>query len=256
VVLNGTKCRVALSPKRASEHPGKKHGIARSARHGLKPLLSSLNLPDPDTLVPRPNGSRRHPYLIVQQGCSCKHCGLHSASWKVLEGHLRAEHRDKLELTAGKNSRQHWLRDHIQQGVLFQRWTANNTRRSWLVSTDNDVNSRSIPTSIHLQASPNPIKLLAQKLFTEEHVRLENQQSGGRRSCGKETPASSALQTNWLRRTGWETTFRNARCDVLVRLTALPHCTDNRPYCTNYPQYQVLIHEIMAPAFTLYWVII
>ncbi|KAI8411190.1 hypothetical protein FOFC_07784 [Fusarium oxysporum] len=115
-----TKCGFALSLKRASEHPGKKHGIARSARHGLKPLLSSLNLPDPDTLVPRPNGSRRHPYLTVQQGCSCKHCGLHSASWKVLEDHLRAEHRDKLKLTAGNNSRQHWLRDHIQQGVLFQ----------------------------------------------------------------------------------------------------------------------------------------
>ncbi|KAH7231620.1 uncharacterized protein BKA55DRAFT_192838 [Fusarium redolens] len=51
------KCGFTLSPKRASEHPGKKHGIARSARHGLKPLLSSLNLPDPDTLAPRPSGS-------------------------------------------------------------------------------------------------------------------------------------------------------------------------------------------------------
>ncbi|KAH7464027.1 hypothetical protein FOMA001_g17942 [Fusarium oxysporum f. sp. matthiolae] len=100
---------------------------------------------------------------------------------------------------------------------------------SWLVSNHDDVNSRSIPSSSLLQASPDSIKLLAQKLFTEEHVRLENQQSGGRNSCGRETPASSALQTNWLRRTGWETTFRKARCDVLVRLTALPHCTDNRP---------------------------
>ncbi|RKK61043.1 hypothetical protein BFJ69_g17165 [Fusarium oxysporum] len=224
-----TKCGFALSPKRASEHPGKKHGIARSARHGLKPLLSSLDLPDPDTLVLRPNGSRRHPYLTVQQGCSCKHCGLHSASCKVLDGHLRAEHRDKLELTAGRNSRQHWLRDHIQQGVLFQSWTANNTRRSWLVSTDNDVKSGSIPSSILLQASPDPIKLLAQKLFTEEHARLGNQKSGDQRYCGKETPASFALQTNWLRRTGWEMVFRDAHRDILVRLTALPHCTDNRP---------------------------
>ncbi|KAH7231216.1 uncharacterized protein BKA55DRAFT_696108 [Fusarium redolens] len=125
-------------------------------------------------------------------------------------------------------SRQHWLRDHIQQGVLFQSWTANNTRRSWLVSTDNDPNGRSIPNSILLQASPDPIKLLAQKLFTEEHVRLANQQSGDQRFCGKETPASSALQTNWLRRTGWETTFRDAHRDILVRLTELPHCTANR----------------------------
>ncbi|KAJ9419302.1 hypothetical protein QL093DRAFT_2590957 [Fusarium oxysporum] len=194
-----TKCGFALSPKRASEHPGKKHGIARSARHGLKPLLSSLHLPDPDTLVPRPNGSRRHPCLTV------------------LEDHLTAEHRDKLELTVGKNSRQHRLRDHIQQGVLFQSWTENNNQRSWLVSTGNDFNSGSIPSSIPPQASPDPIKLLAQKLFTEEHARLEK------------PPASSALQTNWLRRTGWETTFRDAHRDILVRLAALPHYTANRP---------------------------
>ncbi|RGP58116.1 hypothetical protein FSPOR_11930, partial [Fusarium sporotrichioides] len=206
------KCSFALSPRRASEHPGKKHGIARSARHGLKPLLSSLNLPDPDTLAPRQTSR------ITTSPVPCR-----------TKRPVLAEHRDKLKLTAEKKSRQHCLRDHIQQEVLFQSWTANNTRRSWLVSSDNEVNNRSIPSSILLQASPDPIKLLARKLFTEEHVRLENQQSGGRRSRVQETPASSALQTNWLRRTGWETTFRKARCDVLVRLAALPHCTDNRP---------------------------
>ncbi|KAM5528006.1 hypothetical protein FOXYSP1_19275 [Fusarium oxysporum f. sp. phaseoli] len=36
------ECDFVLSPKLASEHPGKKHGIARSARHGLRPLLSSI----------------------------------------------------------------------------------------------------------------------------------------------------------------------------------------------------------------------
>ncbi|KAF9773994.1 hypothetical protein IL306_008078, partial [Fusarium sp. DS 682] len=86
----------------------------------------------------------------------------------------------------------------------------------------------SIPSSILLQASPDPIKLLAQKLFTEEHARLGNQKSGGQRYCGKETPASSALQTNWLRRTGWETTFRDAHRDILVHLTELPHGTANQ----------------------------
>ncbi|KAG4279541.1 hypothetical protein FPRO04_13641 [Fusarium proliferatum] len=94
------KSGFALSHRRASEHPGKKHGIARSARHGLKALLSSLNLPDPDTLAPRPHRSQRRPYLAVQRGLSCKQRALHSASVKVLEDHLRAEHRDKLKLTA------------------------------------------------------------------------------------------------------------------------------------------------------------
>ncbi|KAF4336909.1 hypothetical protein FBEOM_9224 [Fusarium beomiforme] len=98
------KCGFALSPNRASEHPGKKHGIARSARHGLKSLLSSLDLPDPNTLAPRPDRSQPHPYLTVQGGSSCKHCGLHSTSRKVLADHLRAKHHDKLKLTGEKKA--------------------------------------------------------------------------------------------------------------------------------------------------------
>ncbi|ENH66042.1 hypothetical protein FOC1_g10001949, partial [Fusarium oxysporum f. sp. cubense race 1] len=74
VAIICTKCGFALSPKRASGHLGKKHGIARSARHGLKPLLSSLNLLNPDTLAPKPNGSRPHPYFTLQKGSSCRHC--------------------------------------------------------------------------------------------------------------------------------------------------------------------------------------
>ncbi|KAH7243761.1 hypothetical protein B0J15DRAFT_428922, partial [Fusarium solani] len=224
-----TKCGFALSPKRASEHPGKKHGIARSARHGLKPLLSSLNLPDPDTLALRSDGSRPHPYLTVQVASSCKHCGLRSASEKVLADHLRAKHRDKLELATGKQTRQHRLRDHIQQGVLFQSWTFNNTRRSWLVGADGHFGGRSVPSSVLLQASPDPVKQLAQKLFAEEHACLENQQSGHQRLPTGETPTSSALQTNWMRRTGWETILKDARHDILVSLAELPDCRTDRP---------------------------
>ncbi|KAJ0137076.1 Uncharacterized protein HZ326_19942 [Fusarium oxysporum f. sp. albedinis] len=39
-------------------------------------LLSSLHLPDPDTLALRSDGSQPHPYLTVQEGFYCKHCGL------------------------------------------------------------------------------------------------------------------------------------------------------------------------------------
>lgn len=224
-----TKCGFALSPKRASEHPGKKHGIAKSARHGLKPLLSSLNLPDPDSLAPRSDGSRPHPYLTVQVASSCRHCGLRSASEKVLADHLKAKHRDKLELATGKQARQHRLRDHIQQGVLFQSWTFNNTRRSWLVAADGHFGGRSVPSSLLLQASPDPVKQLAQKLFAEEHARLENQHSGHQRLPTGEKPTSSALQTNWMRRTGWETILKDARHDILVSLAELPECRTNRP---------------------------
>lgn len=118
-----TKCGFALSPKRASEHPGKKHGIARSARHGLKPLLSSLNLPDPDTLALRSDGPRPHPYLTVQVASSCRHCGLRSASEKVLADHLKAKHRDKLELATGKQTRQVGLGCVHSVSLIFLAWS-------------------------------------------------------------------------------------------------------------------------------------
>ncbi|EGU86423.1 hypothetical protein FOXB_03059 [Fusarium oxysporum f. sp. conglutinans Fo5176] len=39
---------------------------------------------------------------------------------------------------------------------------------------------------------------------------------------------NKAVHTNWLRRTGWETTFRDAHRDILVHLTGLPHGTANQ----------------------------
>ncbi|QJS76594.2 uncharacterized protein FOBCDRAFT_228354 [Fusarium oxysporum Fo47] len=110
--------------------------------------------------------------------------------WRIISG---AERRDKLQLSAGKQSRQHWLLYHIQQDVLFQSWTVNNIR-SWLVSADDHFSGRSVPSNVLLQASPDPIKLFAQKLFAEEHAHLDNQQNGDQRLRGGETPISLLRQ--------------------------------------------------------------
>ncbi|KAJ9412270.1 hypothetical protein QL093DRAFT_2595623 [Fusarium oxysporum] len=57
------ECGFAINPTRAPRHPGDKHHITKSARRGLKPLIYSLNLPNPETLPLQPNGSLPHPNL-------------------------------------------------------------------------------------------------------------------------------------------------------------------------------------------------
>jgi hypothetical protein len=78
------KCSFAINPTRAPRHPGDKHHVPKPARRGLKSLICFLNLPNPETLPLRPDGSPPHPHLTVHKGSACKHCGLRSVSEKVL----------------------------------------------------------------------------------------------------------------------------------------------------------------------------
>ncbi|KAF5704802.1 hypothetical protein FMUND_12351 [Fusarium mundagurra] len=192
------ECGFAIDPTRAPRHPGDKHHITKSARRGLKPLLYSVNLPNPETLPLRPNGSPPHQTL-----------------------------RKDIKLAARQQTR-HWLRDHIQQGLSFQSWSANDIRRSWII-TDNNPSRGSLSCSTLLQACPDAVKLLAQKLFADECARLGGVEGGRTRRYDSATPVSTALQTNWMRRTGWEMMFKDTRRDILVALTELPNRRTNQP---------------------------
>ncbi|KAG4279075.1 hypothetical protein FPRO04_13760 [Fusarium proliferatum] len=221
------ECGFAINLTRAPRRPGDKHHIPKSARRGLKPLIYSLNLPNPETLPLRPNGSPPHPYLTVYKGSACKHCGLRSISEKVLLAHVKSKHSKDIKLAAWQQKR-HWLRDHIQQGLLLQSWSANDIRRSWAI-TDNNPGRGSLSCSTLLQASPDAVKHLAEKLFADERARLKEIQGGLTSLHDSASPACIALQSNWMRRTGWETMFQDTRRDILVALTELPNCRNNQP---------------------------
>ncbi|RKL06838.1 hypothetical protein BFJ70_g16974 [Fusarium oxysporum] len=152
------ECGFAINPTRAPRHPGDKHHITKSACRGLKPLIYSLNLPNPETLPLRPNGSPPHTNLTVYKGSPCKHCGLRSISEKVPLAHVKSKHSKDIKLAARQQKR-HWLRDHIQQGLLFQSRSANDIRRSWVI-TDNNPGRGSLSCSTLLQLVPTPLSTL------------------------------------------------------------------------------------------------
>lgn len=222
------KCGFALKADgdRVSRHLGEKHDVAKSARRGLNSLIRSLNLPDPNGLSLRPGDSSPHPHLAIQKGSACKHCGLRSVSEKVLVTHLKTSHSSEIKL-AGRQKR-HWLRDHIEERLTFQSWTAKDVQKLWLVISDQQPSQGSSSNNLLLQETPNPVKDLPQQLFTEERERLEKQSGVGRPFDGG-MPTLSTLLTNWMRRTGWQNIFSGARRDVLVTLTELP-CTSGRPF--------------------------
>ncbi|KNB18453.1 hypothetical protein FOXG_22240 [Fusarium oxysporum f. sp. lycopersici 4287] len=106
-------CSFAINPTRAPRHPGDKHHIPKSARRGLKPLIYSLNLPNPETLPLRPNGSPPHPNLTVYKGSASKHCGLRSISEKVLLAHAKTKHSKEIKLAATSL----WLEQEAKRSV-------------------------------------------------------------------------------------------------------------------------------------------
>ncbi|KAH6869513.1 hypothetical protein B0T10DRAFT_501469 [Thelonectria olida] len=141
----------------------------------MNALVHFLNLPDPNTLPSRPNGSSPHPHLAIQRGSTCKHCGLRSTSEDVLAKHLRTRHPDKIKLAAREKC--HWLRDHLTEGLCFQSWMRKDIQRSWLVATGTGVQlGPAFPGNGHpLQASPDPIRNFAKQLFAEEREHLKIQ---------------------------------------------------------------------------------
>ncbi|KAH7235308.1 hypothetical protein BKA59DRAFT_363362, partial [Fusarium tricinctum] len=106
----------AINPTRVPRHLGDKHYIPKSARRGLKPLIYSLNLLNPEILLLRLNGLPPYLNLTIYKCSACKHCGLRSISEKVLLAHVKSKHNKDIKLAARQQTR-HWLNDHIQQGL-------------------------------------------------------------------------------------------------------------------------------------------
>lgn len=217
-----TRCGFALKTDadRVSRHLGEKHDITRKARWGLNKLVQSLQLPDPTALPTRSDGSAKHPHLALMKGAACKHCKFRSTSLVVLAQHLRRSHKRETR----SSFRGRWLRDHIDDRLVFQSWLINDIHNAWIVKPD----VRPLP---HLceadenddSAAGRAIRRHAEEICTQEKMYLVTEATST--SAADIPPSQMIMMTNWMRRTGWEKTFENAHRGFLVALSELP-----RPY--------------------------
>jgi hypothetical protein len=233
------QCKFALKADgdRVSRHLGERHGISKLARRGLGPFIRTLRLPDPETLPVRSDGSSPHPHLRIQQGAACRHCGLRSTSLEVLSRHLKNVHSQDIQHSRGRGfPKSHWLQDHILDRLSLQTWTVSNIGRSWTVHLyGGQPQGPHTPATIY--QAPEAIQVFAKELYAREQQYL-SQQAGGSlpQPTGRTTSATDpALITNWMRRTGWEETFRNTRRDLIVAMAQCPLKDNSGPlWLANY----------------------
>jgi hypothetical protein len=208
-----TRCRYALQPagEAVSKHLWEKHEVPLNQRVGLNSFVRSLHLPDPNVLPSRPDGSAPHPHLLTQPGFRCIHCRYTTTSRNLLQRHLGTSH--KIGIEKGYKSG-----DHGRQRVMLQCWTANGCRSYWEVIP-------ALPTMTSgntAQVSPSRRQRLKSLLGAEQN------RSKTRDNVMATTTALPEFisQSNWMRRTGWTSTFANADLDLIFRLSALPKTKD------------------------------
>ncbi|KAI8710743.1 hypothetical protein NCS52_01534000 [Fusarium sp. LHS14.1] len=218
-----TLCGYALATDddRVGRHLGEKHYIPKGARRKLNALINSLQLPSPETLPKRPDGSAPHPHLQIQEGKACRHCGLRSTSSTILSRHVRKLH--KREIAATRSTGKHWLRDHIVDNLAFQSWTLKDIKRAWTITPLRTSTQRFKKSDNRLlQPVPDPIQRLADQLLHEERTRSELHSATLNPPTDGDVLSTQALLTNWMRRTGWDRTFEGADCQILISLSSLP----------------------------------
>ncbi|EAQ90199.1 hypothetical protein CHGG_06818 [Chaetomium globosum CBS 148.51] len=215
-------CGYALQPNGncVTRHLADKHAIPKRSRDGLHPLVRALCLPDPNTLPLRPDWSPAHPQLATRTGVACRHCTYRTTSVDLITRHLAKAHNRRR--TQGHRG---WLRDEVLEDVALQSWTQNGARGYWIATQDPSPAERPEDASSRLRNQATTEQRAAlDALHQAEREHLAGRSATARQTDGT-SPPDLALQTNWMRRTGWLETFQGARRDVLVRL-ALPPCQE------------------------------
>ena len=207
-------CRYALQvhDKRVSRHLWEKHQIPKCERKGLDRYIASLHLSDPRQLPPRADGSDPDPHLATQVGFTCRICRDKSVSLKLTDQHIRRSHGAEYPREVQNIYR---LRDK----VYLQSWIQEGARKYWIIR--GDASRESSHDSRPMQASSQPSAHLS-LLYESERARIAGLQESLSRITDRNEQPSITQVTPWMRRTQWFNTYRGARCDILVRLTAFP----------------------------------
>ncbi len=204
-------CRYSLQPlgEAVNKHLWEKHSIPTGARRGLSALVRSLRLSDPNTITSRADGSAPHPYLIAQQGATCRHCLFRSTSVELVGRHLSKTH----GLRGYKGST---IGDHLDDSIWLQSWTQNGSRAYWTVQTpaaSNEATRDDVGgTPRHRQWLDALHRGERDRIAQEARTRLPSDTGGD----------DLSLTSNWMRRTDWASTFRGANRPILRRLALAP----------------------------------
>jgi hypothetical protein len=104
---------------------------------------------------------------------------------------------------------------------MLQSWDHNGAYGYWIVQADSSASAVSTFDNSLLQESASRLQRLEQ-LHHDERKRLTDYQS----ATNETGSCNIALNTNWMRRTGWAETFADADQKLLVQLPQIPRNTE------------------------------
>lgn len=205
------RCGFALKPSggSVSKHLGG-HDVSAQARKGLKQLINSLQLDDPNQLSLREDYCEPHPHLMIKSGVACKYCNFRSTSHDLAERHISKVHGRASGDKPG-------YRNAIRDGVSLQSWSQNGPRSYWIVKAVIASNSSLVIDPI--ECSPRRRERITM-LHDIERRRLKRPEEDG--MTIEDEVDDPALVSNWMRRTGWLKTFAGADRRLLSLLDQMP----------------------------------
>ncbi len=167
-----------------------------------------LSLPDPNKLDLRRDHGAPHPYIVIQTGAACKQCDYRSTSLELVRRHMSKQHRCK-------SDRKHWLRDDIDTDVRLQSWTTNGARGYWVLQ------GKASPADELSSPGRSPLRRQRVTAMHEEETRrlAERFHDHSATDTGID---DLALTSNWIRRTGWASTFAGVDRRLLQALSQSP----------------------------------
>ena len=227
-VIICTSCQYALQPKgdRVSRHLGEKHGVSLKARVGLNAFVQDLALPDPNQLDLRADGVARHPHLTVQAGAGCIKCDYRSTSLELVKRHISKMHRSTSQC-------QNWRADCVRGGLHLQSWTQNGARGYWIVDGGEDF------THAMADTSPRRLRKVAAMHHEEEHRLADLVHHCSSTDVGIDDPT---FRSNWMRRTGWQTTYYGVDRRFALQLRQPPAADGEALYLGSFGGMEMYSH--------------
>ena len=114
-----------------------------------------------------------------------------------------------------KSDRKHWLCDNIDTNVQLQSWTLNGARGYWVIS------GKASPADATLNPDCSPLRRQQVAAMHEEETRRLAERFTNHKATDTGID-DLALTSNWIRRTGWASTFAGANRRLLQALSQSP----------------------------------
>jgi hypothetical protein len=214
IICRSCKFSLGDSPNAVANHLAEKHNVPKSTTKELRRLLGPYTFLGPEALRLRPDESTPHPHLQVQRGIACRHCSLKTTSHEVLSRDLSKNHGVKRKSPT-------WLHDHVVSGLSLQSWGWHTAAGYWIVKPESSI-ALALDDSLLQDSVPRLSRLEA--LHRKERDRLLVRHKASATDSGN---TDMALNTNWMRRTGWAETFADADRSFLVKLAHMPQVAEH-----------------------------